>query len=66
MGSARAHSVNLRVKDDFYTRLKTEGLEMFFPVTPDHQAVELRVVVRDTTSGAIGTVDIPLDRASGE
>lgn len=65
-GSARAHSVNLRLRDGYYTGLKTEGLELFFPVMPDQQAVELRVVVRDTNSGAMGSVDIPLDKTAGE
>jgi len=64
--SARKHSVNLNLKEDYNTQLKTEELELFFPVTPDPQAVELRVVVRDANSGALGTVSIPLDKAAGE
>jgi VWFA-related protein len=64
--SARKHSVNLSLKEDYYTQLKTAGLELFFPVTPDPQAVDLRVVVRDVSSGAMGTVDIPLIKTAGE
>jgi hypothetical protein len=60
--SARKHSVNLNLKEDYYNQLKGEELELFFPVTPDPQAVELRVVVRDANSGALGTVSIPLGK----
>jgi hypothetical protein len=63
---ARKNSVNLNLKEDYYIQLKTEGLELSFPVTPGPQAVELRVVVRDSNSGAMGTVSIPLDKIAGK
>jgi len=58
--SGHKHSVKLNLKEDYYAQLKAEGLQLFFPVDPDRKAVELRVVVRDSNSGALGSVSVPL------
>jgi hypothetical protein len=37
-----------------------------FPVTLDPHSVQLKVLVCDTNSGAMGSVSIPLDKTAGE
>ncbi len=59
---ARQHSVKLDLPDADYARMQAKGLELFFPYAQDPQAVQVRVVVRDDSSGAIGTVSIPLNK----
>lgn len=61
---ARQHSVTLDLPDADYARMRTKGLELFFPLAPEPQAVKARVVVRDETSGAVGTVSIPLNKTT--
>jgi VWFA-related protein len=58
----RQHSVALNLPGDTYTRMKAQGLQLVFPFSPDPLAVEVRVVVRDMTSGALGTVTIPFNK----
>jgi VWFA-related protein len=58
----RHHSVELNLPDGAYTKMKAQGLQLLFPFSPDPLAVEVRVVVRDDTSGALGTVTIPFDK----
>jgi len=65
-GSARKHSVTLNLKEDLYTQLQKQGLSLSFPVTLDPHSVQLKVLVRDTNSGAIGSVGIPLNKTAGE
>jgi len=63
--NTRKHSVTLNLKEDSYTQLQKKGLLVSFPVTLDPHSVQLKVLVRDTNSGAIGSVSIPLDKTVG-
>ncbi|MGA3324460.1 MAG: VWA domain-containing protein [Terriglobia bacterium] len=63
--SARKHSVKLNLEDSYYTQLKSQGLLLYFPFTPVPQAGELKVVVREINSGAMGSVHIPMDKTLG-
>jgi VWFA-related protein len=65
-GSGHKHSVKLNLNEDSYAQLKAQWLQVFFPVTLDRKAVQLKVVVRDTNSGAMGSVGIPLGKTAGE
>ena len=58
--SGRKHSVQLNLKEDYYTQLQSTGLQLFFPFERDPKAAEVRVVVRSVVSGSVGTVTIPL------
>lgn len=58
--AARQHSVKLDVKDDYFTQLRSTGLQLLFPVTRDPKAAEIRVVVRNAETGTTGTLSIPL------
>jgi hypothetical protein len=60
--SARKHSVKLNLKEDYYTQLQEQGLSLSFPIARDPHAVQLKVVVRDANSGAMGSASVPLGK----
>ena len=64
--NTRQHSVALNLKEDSYTQLQKKGLSLSFPVALDPHSSQLRVLVSDINSGAMGTVSIPLGKSAGE
>jgi hypothetical protein len=60
--STRKHSVALNLKEDLYTQLQKQGLSLSFPVTLDPRSSQLKVLVRDANSGAMGSASVPLGK----
>lgn len=61
-----AQTVDLKLVQATYEKLMREGIRLTKQIQLEPDAEELRVVVRDNSSGATGTVYIPLDRFRGE
>jgi VWFA-related protein len=60
--STRKHSVALNLKEDLYTQLQKQGLSLSFPVALDPHSSQLKVLVRDANSGAMGSASVPLGK----
>jgi hypothetical protein len=58
-GVSKTVSANLK-EDDYQKILRAGGLNLTIDEKAEHGAAELRVVVRDAPSGALGSVRIPL------
>jgi VWFA-related protein len=54
------HSVNMNLEVATYEQLRREGITLSKHVALEPTAYELRVIVRDANSGALGSVNIPL------
>jgi hypothetical protein len=58
---ANARTNNLSLDQSTFDKVKqVEGLALAEQLTPEPQAALLRVLVRDVSSGAIGTLTVPL------
>jgi VWFA-related protein len=55
-------TINLKPTDDEHTKLLNDGLSFSETVPVENSAVEIRLVLRDAGSGAIGSVIIPLTK----
>jgi hypothetical protein len=54
------------LKEGTYQKVMQEGLSVLLKATVEREAQELRVVVRDAPSGAVGSVRIPLRKFRDE
>ncbi len=59
-----AKTLAMRLKPETHDQLKQEGINFLDTIELDPNAYLLRVVVRDSRSGSIGTVSIPLKPVS--
>jgi hypothetical protein len=57
-----SNTLDLRLKQQRYELIMREGLVLTQKVDIVPAAHQLRIVVRDATSGAIGTVTVPLSQ----
>jgi hypothetical protein len=53
---------DLNLKPDTYERFLKTGTKLTGPLTLSPDAVNLRVIAQDASSGAIGTVTIPIQK----
>jgi VWFA-related protein len=59
---AKSQTINLKPTQDAYQQLLKQGLSFSETVPIEKNATEVRLVLRDTGNGAIGSVIIPLSR----
>jgi VWFA-related protein len=57
-------ALKTELKEKTYEKVRREGLSLTFPLSIEPGATELRVAACDNTSGAVGSVRIPLSKVS--
>ena len=57
-------ALKTELKEKTYEKVRREGLSLTFPLSIQPGATELRVAACDNTSGAVGSVRIPLSKVS--